>query len=123
MSRNLVAPFLGITLWLRYSRYFRLYTLELLHFNANVAKSKVGQSGKFQGPFVSCFLHSDDFLTTQSLSTFMQKHSWTYLYVATLRLVRLTFLFLSCRNAMLMLCLDLGTKSTWLGLGEHHSMA
>lgn len=45
-----------------------------------------------------------------------------FLYDSTFHLFKLNFLFFTCHDAVLMLCFGLGTKPTWLGLGNNHGM-
>lgn len=44
------------------------------------------------------------------------------LYDSTFHLLKLNFLFFSWHDAVHMLCLGLGTKPTWLVLGNDHGM-
>ena len=46
-----------------------------------------------------------------------------FLYIETLSLFRFSLSSLACHNTALVLCLGLGTKTIWLGLGKHHGFA
>lgn len=58
--------------------------------------------------------------TRASFSTTYQR---MWLHACLLGASRLNFLFLSCHNAVLILCSGLGTQISLLSLGKHHGLA
>lgn len=85
---------------------------------------------------VLCRVQHDDFriaccLTNSPRHKDVQSHltnqriyvSVNHRYVAPLRFFTLHFLFLFCCSSVRLLWLGLGTQTTLLGLGKHHSLA
>ena len=82
--------------------------------------TRVGDKDPFKhgtGMFVGCLPGSD-----VRVDPVARKKCWpgTFLYDWTLRLFQLNFIFLSCHNDIHILCLGLGTETSWLGSGEYH---